>query len=92
MTDKTRVAHIRSRGVKNGVRIDRKTEWGNPFRIGRDGTRDEVIARYAAWIAERPDMIKKARRDLKGKTLLCWCSPRACHGDVLSRIADSEEP
>jgi hypothetical protein len=25
-----------------------RQKWGNPFAIGRDGTRDEVIAKYRA--------------------------------------------
>ena len=28
------------------VRIDRRTPWGNPFRIGEHGTREQVVARY----------------------------------------------
>ncbi len=29
--------------VANGaVRIDRRTRWGNPFVLGRDGTREQV--------------------------------------------------
>ena len=35
--------------VANGaVLIDRRTRWGNPFVVGRDGTRPQVIARYRA--------------------------------------------
>jgi hypothetical protein len=30
------------------VYIGRPSKWGNPFQIGRDGTRDEVIAKYRA--------------------------------------------
>jgi hypothetical protein len=26
---------------------------------------------------------------LKGKILVCFCKPLACHGDVLAEIADS---
>ena len=26
------------------------SKWANPFKIGRDGTRDEVIAKYRAWL------------------------------------------
>lgn len=33
------------------IRIDRRTEFGNEFVIGRDGTRVEVIAKFEA--AER---------------------------------------
>ena len=32
------------------VRIDRRTRWGNPFLIGRHGSREEVIERYRAWL------------------------------------------
>jgi hypothetical protein len=33
-------------------------------------------------------MIEKAKRELKGKVLGCWCSPKACHGDILAKIAN----
>jgi hypothetical protein len=33
-----------------GVRF-RHTRWANPFKIGRrDGTRDEVITKFRAWL------------------------------------------
>lgn len=63
------------------------TGWGNPFRIGRDGTREDVIARYREWIQTRPDL--RARlEELRGKRLGCWCAPFACHGDVLVELLD----
>ena len=77
--------------VKNGaVRIDRRTQWGNPFRIGRDGTRDEVIALYRRRLWQR---ICEGRvslgelASLHGKTLACHCAPLPCHGEVLARAA-----
>jgi hypothetical protein len=27
--------------------------------------------------------------ELKGKTLICFCKPSLCHGDVLAEIADA---
>jgi Domain of unknown function (DUF4326) len=61
----------------------RTSKWANPFRIGRDDTRDEVIARYERWLRdERPDLMA-ALPELRGKDLVCWCAPLACHGDVL---------
>lgn len=65
------------------VRIHRGTPWGNPFVIGRDGDRAEVIARYRRYLfGERPDLV--ARLDeLRGMRLACWCAPKPCHGDVL---------
>lgn len=64
--------------------------WGNPFTIGRDGDRAEVIRKYEVWLLSQPDLVALARRDLRGKVLGCWCAPRACHGDVLLRVANSE--
>jgi len=67
------------RGV---VPIDRRSPWGNPFRIGEHGTREEVVAAYRAYILNRPDLLARLP-GLKGKTLGCWCVPEACHGHVL---------
>lgn len=33
------------------VYIGRPGKWGNPFVIGRDGSREEVIAKYRAWVS-----------------------------------------
>src|SRR5258707_5579815 len=74
-------------GIEYDVRIDRTTRWGNPFHIGRDGTRAEVIAKYEAWIQTQPNLLA-ALPELRGKRLGCWCKPKACHGDVLARLAD----
>lgn len=63
------------------------SKWANPFRIGRDGDRDAVIAKYEAWIATRPELLG-ALPELRGKTLGCWCAPETCHGDVLARLAE----
>jgi hypothetical protein len=84
----SRVVHLKREAYD--VRIDRQTHWGNPFVIGKDGDREQVIAKYRAWIME-PDnahMIEMAKRQLRGKVLGCWCAPRACHGDVLMEIAN----
>lgn len=66
----------------------RSEGWGNPFKIGRDGTRGEVIAKYRAWISDQPELQARAHRELRGKILACWCAPLPCHGDVLLEIAN----
>lgn len=71
--------------------VDRKTKWGNPFVIGRDGTREDVVRKYRKAILVKPDYISEVRRTLKGKDLVCWCAPLACHGDVLLEIANGRE-
>lgn len=72
------------------VNIARPTKWGNPFKIGRDGTREQVIEKYEAWLMANPKLLDAARRELRGKDLLCYCAPLPCHGDVLLRIANDE--
>jgi hypothetical protein len=65
--------------------------WGNPFRIGPDGDRQEVIARYAAWLSQEVDSERITLADLAaldGEVLGCWCAPEPCHGEVLERAAD----
>ena len=63
------------------------SKWANPFKIGKDGTQNEVIAKYEAWLKTQPGLMA-ALPELKGKVLGCWCAPKPCHGDVLARLAD----
>lgn len=63
------------------------SKWANPFKIGPDGTRDEVIARYRAYLLARPDLVADVG-SLQGQRLGCWCAPEACHGDVLAELAE----
>lgn len=71
------------------VYIGRPSKWGNPFSIGKDGSRQEVINKYRQWLLEQPDLLA-ALPELRGKVLGCWCAPRACHGDILAELANSE--
>lgn len=69
------------------VYVGRPGPWGNPFVIGKDGTRDEVIEKFREY-GERVGLRARARAELRGKTLGCWCSPERCHGDVLAEWAN----
>ena len=69
------------------VYIGRPSKWGNPFVIGRDGSRAEVVAKYRAWIVTQPALMN-ALEELRGRDLVCWCAPLACHGDVLIDLAN----
>lgn len=71
----------------NDVYIGRPSKWGNPFVIGKDGDRTQVINKYAVWLADQPDLVR-ALPELKGKNLVCWCKPEACHGDILRMMVD----
>src|SRR5437867_3137794 len=69
------------------VYVGRPSPWGNPFVIERDGTREEVVAKYAAWVRTQPHLLARIA-ELRGKTLGCWCAPLLCHADVLAKLAD----
>lgn len=75
---------------KFDVYIGRPSKWGNPFAIGRDGTRSEVIEKYRQWIQTRPELMNSLS-EISGKILGCWCYPNACHGDVLIELAKQKE-
>jgi hypothetical protein len=81
-----RVVHCKR--DKYDVYIGRPSEWGNPFVIGKDGDREEVVEKYAEWLLAQPELVEKAKQELKGKVLGCWCSPKLCHGDILAEIAN----
>ncbi len=84
------------------VCIDRTTAWGNPFVIGRDGDRDEVIAKYMNWVITGVDQsarwIRANIHKLHDQTLGCWCAPPGgvtaedlpwvCHGQFLLSMAE----
>ena len=61
--------------------------WGNPFKLGKDGPREEIMAKFRAWLPTQPELMARLP-ELKGKVLGCWCAPEACHGDILSEFAN----
>ena len=67
------------------IYIGRGSKWGNPFKIGEHGSREEVIRRYEEYVRANPNLLNSLG-ELKGKTLGCWCRPKACHGDVLVKL------
>jgi hypothetical protein len=68
------------------VYIGRGSPYGNPFRIGEHGTRDEVCDRYEQEILPTLDV-----EPLRGKDLLCYCAPLRCHGDAIIKKLNSAQ-
>lgn len=71
--------------------------WGNPFSHRPDtsarfrvDTVEEAIACYEEWLRQDPVLLDKARNELRGKVLGCWCKPGPCHGDVIARLVDGD--
>jgi hypothetical protein len=89
---RTRVVHVGRESCE--VYIGRPSRgypegsiFANPFRIGPDGDRATVIAKYRAHALASP-AIPAALPSLKGRVLGCWCAPLACHGDVLVEMLE----
>jgi hypothetical protein len=83
-----RVVNIRKEPYD--VYIGRPSIWGNRFIIGPDGTREEVVQKFKDWVQTQPDLIEKAKMELKDKTLGCYCFPLACHGNVWIEIVEGK--
>ena len=80
-----KVINIRDKkGTPYEVYIGRGSKWGNPFIIGKDGTRNEVIKKYREYI--KITVLPEQVNELSGKTLICYCKPQSCHGDVLIEL------
>jgi hypothetical protein len=69
------------------VFVGRPSHWGNPFHIGRDGTRQQIVDKYREWLIRQPALLREVPH-LRGKTLGCDCAPAPCHGDVLAQLAN----
>ena len=70
------------------ARIDRSSDWGNPFEMGDDGDRDTVCDSYEIFFPRKFSLHNRFD-ELKGKVLGCWCYPARCHGMYL--VAKMEE-
>ena len=82
------MAVLNKRTATSGIYIGRPTKWGNPFIIGPDGSREDVVIKFAEYLLANPKLMEAAKKELKGKDLICFCAPLACHGDILSLIAN----
>jgi polyhydroxyalkanoate synthesis regulator phasin len=67
------------------ARIDRNSDWGNPFEMPADGDRDTVCDSYEIFF-RRKFSLHDPLEQLNGKVLGCWCYPKRCHGDYLIKI------
>lgn len=105
IADRTKNVYIGRAGVVfvDGVRFPLTASlFANPFKIGKDGTREEVLTKYREYMTARledSDELVDQLLTLRGKNLGCWCAPEPCHGNVLVELMelfstsdDEEEP
>ena len=80
---------------ENSVYIGRPSKWGNPFthldkKTKADiivSTRKQAIKKYKEYILQNKELMKDLH-ELKNKDLVCWCSPKDCHGDILKELVE----
>ena len=64
------------------------SKWANPFIIGKNGTREEVIAKYRTYLLANEELIS-ALPELRETVLICWCKQdELCHADVLIELIE----
>jgi hypothetical protein len=56
--------------VPNAVYIGRPSIWGNPFVVGKNGMRAEVVEKYERWLLGQPRLMAQLDR-LHGRHLIC---------------------
>jgi Domain of unknown function (DUF4326) len=88
-----RVVNKRVMGVPAGaVYVGRPSVFGNPFVIGVEGDRAQVLERFREYAVDRcyhDVAFRQAVAALHGKVLVCWCAPAPCHGHVLLELAEA---
>lgn len=100
MSTPRRIRLSRAKGWRKpegAVTVSRPSKWGNPFKIGASLDRAAAVQLYREYLAEHPELVEAARRELAGRDLACWCpledehgNRMPCHADVLLEVANSE--
>jgi hypothetical protein len=92
---KTTVVNMSTYSAPFGrVPIDRCSPFGNPYNIGPDGTREQVIEKYREYFYDRltkDPCFKAIVHRLRGCALGCRCKPLPCHGDVIAEYLNNLE-
>ena len=59
----------------------------------RVASRDEAVEMYRVWLwkricADDKAVLSELRKITPTTALVCWCAPRRCHCEIISRAAD----
>lgn len=82
------VRDVGKRTTDSQIYVGRRTKWGNPYKIGEAGTRDQVVELFRKYAYEILAMEPEFFEPLRGKDLVCWCAPEKCHADILIELAN----
>lgn len=89
--DDARFLYIGRRGYVHNLPASR---WCNPYPMENEADRAAVIAAYRQYITQQLAQYPERYNldELRGKTLVCWCAPKPCHGDVLLELLGEAGP
>lgn len=73
---------------KDAWYVGRPSTFGNPFEITKKVTREKSLKLYREYMTKNLKIAELAKRHLKGKDLVCWCSPESCHAEILMEAAN----
>jgi hypothetical protein len=77
----------------NTVNCARPGKWGNPFPVNKERNAFQAVREFEHWLLNTNEGLKiysKAKQQLRGKNLACWCAASPCHCDVLLEIANRQ--
>lgn len=85
-----KAVYIGRRSNQSNPKRKEDSKWKNPAKVDkpgkkRDGTREECVEKYRKHLLDNPNLLAQIE-ELRGKYLICWCAPEACHGDVLVEL------
>ena len=72
----------------NAIYIGRGSKWGNPYRMHHETQRSQVIEQYRHHLGnmyKEGKINKEELAGMKNAPLVCFCSPKPCHGDILTK-------
>lgn len=84
------------------VIVSRPGKMGNPFIVGKHGTRAECVDMHRKLLAghlcisvdrecieaqrEHRAFVRRDRERYRGRNVACWCNGKPCHGDTLLEV------
>jgi hypothetical protein len=68
--------------------VGSKSRWDCPYRVPRDGSREEVLEKYRRHLITAK--LLRHLQELRGKDLACFCSSNRsiCHAELLLHLAN----
>lgn len=83
----------------DGFYVGRPSPLGNPFILNAKTSRAKAIEQYREWLLKRLEtsnptskafmaLVEHYRRE-GIMTLICWCSPLACHAEIIREFVEA---